>query len=136
MERYPDFNLDAYDRFIPHQDVLDKGGFGNLIALPLQGRAVKNQRSVFVDEDLRAFPDQMEYLSRARKLTAFELDGDISRLAKTPELGNLVPNEAEEELGKPWERKKVETPLLQADFSGSVVITYAKFFGKSPKDRA
>ena len=36
MERRPDIGLDSYDRFFPNQDTLPQGGFGNLIALPLQ----------------------------------------------------------------------------------------------------
>jgi hypothetical protein len=38
MERRPDVGLNSYDRFFPNQDTLPKGGFGNLIALPLQKR--------------------------------------------------------------------------------------------------
>ena len=33
--------IDSYDRLFPSQDVLPSGGFGNLIALPLQ-RAARN----------------------------------------------------------------------------------------------
>ena len=36
MEGRPDVGLDAYDRLFPNQDTLPQGGFGNLIALPLQ----------------------------------------------------------------------------------------------------
>ncbi len=38
MERRPDLGLDSYDRLFPNQDTLPRGGFGNLIALPLQKR--------------------------------------------------------------------------------------------------
>jgi len=36
IEEHPEVSLDSYDRIIPNQDTLPKGGFGNLIALPLQ----------------------------------------------------------------------------------------------------
>ena len=36
MERRHQLGLDSYDRFFPNQDTMPKGGFGNLIALPLQ----------------------------------------------------------------------------------------------------
>ena len=36
MERRHQIGLDSYDRFFPNQDTMPKGGFGNLIALPLQ----------------------------------------------------------------------------------------------------
>ena len=54
MERRPDIGLDSYDRFFPNQDTLPQGGFGNLIALPLQkqprelGNSVFSIRSVFL----------------------------------------------------------------------------------------
>jgi hypothetical protein len=50
MERHPQLGLDSYDRFFPNQDILPKGGFGNLIALPMQKKARKKGNSVFVDE--------------------------------------------------------------------------------------
>lgn len=36
MESYPEIGFESYDRFFPNQDTLPSGGFGNLIALPLQ----------------------------------------------------------------------------------------------------
>ena len=38
MQRRPNVGFDSYDRFFPSQDTLPRGGFGNLIALPLQKR--------------------------------------------------------------------------------------------------
>ena len=50
MERRPDIGLDSYDRFFPNQDTLPQGGFGNLIALPLQKQPRELGNSVFLDE--------------------------------------------------------------------------------------
>jgi superfamily II DNA or RNA helicase len=125
MNSWPDFDLSAYDRFIPSQDVLAKGGFGNLVALPLQGKAGRLHRSVFVDEELRQFADQFEYLSRLKNFSEAELTKTIQNFAFDVELGDLVPNEKEEDLGKPWERKKAEISLSGADFRGQVLITSA-----------
>lgn len=58
MERHPQLGLDSYDRFFPNQDTLPKGGFGNLIALPMQKKARKKGNSIFVDENLNAIEDQ------------------------------------------------------------------------------
>lgn len=63
MEREGKLKLDAYDRMFPCQDTLPNGGFGNLIALPLQGRARKKGNSLFVDEMFHPYPDQWVYLS-------------------------------------------------------------------------
>jgi hypothetical protein len=52
MERSPDIGLDSYDRFFPNQDTLPPGGFGNLIALPLQKRPRELSNGVFLDEQL------------------------------------------------------------------------------------
>jgi superfamily II DNA or RNA helicase len=61
--------LESYDRFFPNQDFLPKGGFGNLIALPLQ-RIPRNQgNSVFVDAHYVPFPNQWEYLAGVRRLS-------------------------------------------------------------------
>ena len=51
-----------YDRMLPMQDHLSKGGIGNLIALPLQGQALKEGNSAFVDENWNAYPDQWKIL--------------------------------------------------------------------------
>jgi hypothetical protein len=56
-------SLTSYDRLFPNQDTMPKGGFGNLIALPLQKQPRESGRSAFVDEHLQPYPDQCrEYL--------------------------------------------------------------------------
>ncbi|MFC1761225.1 DEAD/DEAH box helicase family protein, partial [Planctomycetota bacterium] len=67
MERRPDVGLDSYDRFFPNQDTLPKGGFGNLIALPLQKRAREYGHTEFLNEVGEPYPDQWAYLSSIRK---------------------------------------------------------------------
>ena len=66
--------FESFDRMFPNQDSIPKGGYGNLIALPLQGQAVKNKCSVFVDEDFIPFNDQWAYLSSVKKLSAKDLE--------------------------------------------------------------
>jgi hypothetical protein len=68
MERRPEVGLDSYDRFFPNQDTLPKGGLGNLIALPLQKRARQHGNSVFLDEQLRPWPDQWAFLAALEKI--------------------------------------------------------------------
>jgi hypothetical protein len=50
--------LKSYDRFFPNQDTLPRGGFGNLIALPLQKAAREKGNSLFVDTELKPHADQ------------------------------------------------------------------------------
>lgn len=68
MERRPDIGLRSYDRFFPNQDTLPRGGFGNLIALPLQKRPREFGNTVFVDERFVPYPDQWAFLSTIRKI--------------------------------------------------------------------
>ena len=58
MENYPGLSFDSYDRLFPNQDSISSGGFGNLIALPLQYHPRQDGNSVFVDQELVAYPDQ------------------------------------------------------------------------------
>ncbi len=67
-----------YDRMIPAQDKLPEGGLGNVIALPLQGLALKSGNSAFVDENWNAYPDQLRHLAGTRRLTRQEIEDYIS----------------------------------------------------------
>lgn len=58
MEKCPEIGFTSYERFFPSQDTMPLGGFGNLIALPLQRKAREVDNSVFVDKGLRPYDDQ------------------------------------------------------------------------------
>lgn len=73
-ERNIRLSLESYDRFFPTQDFLPKGGFGNLIALPLQKIPRENGNSCFVDENFNVIPDQWSYLASIRRLYKYELE--------------------------------------------------------------
>jgi hypothetical protein len=74
MEKRHHVGLDSYDRFFPNQDTLPKGGFGNLIALPLQWMPRQNGNSLFVDDDLRPYPDQWQLLLSIRRVAANQVE--------------------------------------------------------------
>lgn len=67
-----------YDRMIPAQDALPEGGLGNVIALPLQGVALKSGNSAFVDENWNAYEDQLKVLAGTRRLTRQEIEDYLS----------------------------------------------------------
>ena len=67
-----------YDRMIPTQDALPEGGLGNVIALPLQGMALKSGNSAFVDENWNAYEDQLKVLVGTRRLTRQEIEDYLS----------------------------------------------------------
>lgn len=74
MESQNTLNLNSYDRFFPNQDLLPSGGFGNLIALPLQKNYRDKGFCVFLDRDFNIIPNQWNYLSQLHCLTESELD--------------------------------------------------------------
>ncbi len=73
-ERNIRLSLESYDRFFPTQDFLPRGGFGNLIALPLQKNPRDSGNSCFIDENFNVIPDQWAYLSQVRRMLKYEVD--------------------------------------------------------------
>ena len=101
MERNPDIGFGSYDRFFPSQDTLPQGGFGNLIALPLQGGPREHGNSVFVDEDFEPWPDQWAFLSGLRCLRATELAELVDEASRRGRIiGLRLPLDEEDE--EPW----------------------------------
>ena len=76
MERRPDIGFDSYDRFFPNQDTLPHGGFGNLIALPLQKHPRGDGNSVFLDDQVVPHRDQWAFLSTVQRIERAHLEGD------------------------------------------------------------
>jgi superfamily II DNA or RNA helicase len=122
-----EIGLDSYDRFFPNQDTMPKGGFGNLIALPLQKGPRKLGNSVFVDEAIEAYPDQWRYLSTVQRIPSDLLPGMIHELA--PE-GNIVgvrfAASEDDSAGDPWlvpPSKKRRERTITGPFPTKVRIT-------------
>ena len=67
MDKRHQMGLDSYDRLFPNQDTMPKGGFGNLIALPLQGIPSKACNSIFLKEDFTPYENQWQFLSSLKK---------------------------------------------------------------------
>ncbi|MFD1849067.1 TOTE conflict system archaeo-eukaryotic primase domain-containing protein [Oceanobacillus bengalensis] len=90
--------ISSFDRLFPSQDTLPEGGFGNLIALPLQKGPRKNSNSVFVDEHFRPYPNQWEYLASVRKMSKAEVENlvkDIRHEEKISEINQPLPHKLE-----------------------------------------
>ncbi|MHB0916323.1 MAG: TOTE conflict system archaeo-eukaryotic primase domain-containing protein [Thiobacillus sp.] len=99
--------LASYDRLFPNQDTMPKGGFGNLIALPLQKMPRENGCSVFVGAELRPFDDQWAFLAAIQSMAPHDIEPTILRAT-----GGVHPLDLtfidEEDMAKPWLRS---TPL-------------------------
>ena len=116
MTRNGQMSFNSYDRFFPNQDYLPEGGFGNLVALPLQGQARRKENSVFVDNDFLVYKDQWAFLYNLKKIQESTID-QLLRLHSQEELGKLSMSSE----SKPW-----VTPLpqniTQEDFHAKVEI--------------
>ncbi len=106
--------LESYDRLFPNQDTMPKGGFGNLIALPLQKVAREKGFSLFMDDTLQPHSDQWAFLAAACSMSPAELESAIQNAT-----GGSHPLDVafitEEDEREPWKRqplpKKVAGPL-------------------------
>jgi len=113
----------SYDRLFPNQDTLPKGGLGNLIALPLQLKARKENNSVFIDENFQPYHDQWSFLNGIRKLSESEISLYICELCDGNELGDLRASEDEE--SKPWEKRIINCTVSKHEFPETVEIVKA-----------
>jgi superfamily II DNA or RNA helicase len=95
-------SLDSYDRFFPNQDTMPKGGFGNLIALPLQKAPRKAGNSVFVDDHFQPYPDQWLYLSGIEPIPAEMLPTLIHEIAPEGNVVGVRIAAEEEDDTSPW----------------------------------
>ena len=127
--------LESYDRLFPNQDSLPKGGFGNLIALPLQKYPRENGCSVFVDTDLRPYPDQWGFLSSIQPMAPHDIEPTILRAT-----GHAHPLDVtfidDEDLKEPWKRtalKKLAGPMPR---SLTVTLANLVYFEKAELPQA
>lgn len=121
MKQHARLSFHSYDRMFPNQDTMPKGGFGNLIALPLQVAAARNGGSLFVDERMKPYADQWVYLSGIERLAEEYVDELLAKLHTAP-LGTLR-SEDEEQNNKPWQRQQTE--IKPEDVPSSTEITLA-----------
>lgn len=121
-KRY-EIGMDSYDRLFPNQDTLPKGGFGNLIALPLQRIPRKSGNSLFIDENLVPYKDQWLYLSNVKKMKIDEVQEIIKTFYQSDESiilgketkGHLVNAES---INLPAELKVIEKNGLYIEKQG------------------
>jgi len=116
MQNRPEIGLDSYDRFFPSQDTLPKGGFGNLIALPLQKKPRENGNSLFVDESFTPYQDQWAFLSSVQKMTRSEVETLVATVESEGELTGVRIPVIDENEDRPWEappsKKLKDLPIL------------------------
>ncbi|WP_407079704.1 TOTE conflict system archaeo-eukaryotic primase domain-containing protein, partial [Candidatus Hakubella thermalkaliphila] len=116
MERRHQIGLDSYDRFFPGQDTMPKGGFGSLIALPLQRGPTEKGNSVFLSRELDVYADQWLFLSSIKRMQIENLEAIVKEALRSGMIIgvriSLTDEEAQED---PWtlppSKKKAEEPI-------------------------
>ena len=116
MERRPDIGFGSYDRLFPNQDTLPKGGFGNLIALPLQKQPRARGNSVFLNERFEPYPDQWELLASLRRISKARTETIVRDAEQRGKItGVRAVLTADEDDATPWtappSRRRKEPPI-------------------------
>lgn len=117
MERRYQVGLTSYDRFFPNQDTMPKGGFGNLIALPLQKAPRERGNSVFVDKSMEPHADQWAYLAGIQRMKADEVDRIVREAERTGlVIGVRMSLSDSDDEDDPWtlppSRSSVDKPIV------------------------
>lgn len=129
--------LTSYDRLFPNQDTMPKGGFGNLIALPLQKVPRENGGSVFVDDALRPYSDQWAFLASVQPMATHDIEPTILRAT-----GGTHPLDVtfitEEDQQEPWKRAAPAKQRLPGPMPASLTVTLANllYFDKAQLPQA
>jgi len=117
LDRRPEVGLDSYDRFFPSQDTMPKGGFGNLIALPLQKRPREKDNSVFLDKNFDPFADQWAFLSSVKRMSLLEVEDVVNLASSRSGIIGVRMVSTDEEDAEPWlqppSRKRQEIPITE-----------------------
>ena len=127
----------SYDRLFPNQDTMPKGGFGNLIALPLEKGPRERGCSVFVDSELQPYPDQWAFLTAIRPMDAHDIEPTILRAT-----GGVHPLDVtfidDEDLATPWKRASASGKKLSGSMPKSPNVTLANliYFEKAQLPQA
>lgn len=131
MKEYHSLPFESFDRMFPNQDEIPKGGYGNLIALPLQGKAVKENHSVFVDENFVSYQDQWKYLSSVKKISSSEIKTISSKIGETVQV--FISNDNVEKTESTFKHKNntdfqiVAENFSKDDFKSVVQIILSDF---------
>jgi len=124
--------LSSYDRLFPNQDRLPKGGFGNLIALPLQKEPRDKGYSLFVDSDWRAYADQWAFLASVRSLSPQDIEPAISKAGSGIHSLDVTFID-EEDQAQPWKGPGQVAKTLPGPMPKtlSVTLAYRIYFEKA-----
>jgi hypothetical protein len=138
MEQRHQLGLDSYDRFFPNQDTMPKGGFGNLIALPLQHFPRKAGNSIFLQESLEPYEDQWAALASVQRLKSAVVEEIVTEAERAGRvIGvrlSLCDEDAEED---PWSisvSKDPQKQLIRETLPSKTSVTLANLVYVEKRD--
>jgi superfamily II DNA or RNA helicase len=105
MSRRHQLSMESYDRLFPNQDTMPRGGFGNLIALPLQHEPRKHDNTVFVDENFASHRDQWAFLASISRVAPGVVEAIADEATRRGQVvGVRLAEFDDEEESAPWSR--------------------------------
>ena len=122
MEIHPDLSFESYDRLFPNQDLMPEGGFGNLIALPLQYQARQQGNSLFVNIKLKPYHDQWEFLSQVKSISSTQLHNLLTQLTPTISTNSKIIDNR-----PPWEQGLAHKHIQIDNCPEQITITLANY---------
>jgi hypothetical protein len=147
----PENRLISFDRMFPNQDTMPEGGYGNLIALPLQKQARMNGNSVFIDDRDTPYDDQWQFLRSVKKYSNEEIQNSIhiterrigsfdERLLRSVQITDVSPQkepdyvENSQEYRANLEKRKIDTKI-SGEFTIRMVDNDGFVLPRSIKDQ-
>ncbi|MBI5548138.1 MAG: DEAD/DEAH box helicase family protein [Deltaproteobacteria bacterium] len=112
MVRRHELGMSSYDRLFPSQDSMPRGGYGNLIALPLQRGPRQEGNSVFLDDRLNPIENQWAFLSQVQRMTPAEVERIAIQATREGSIIGARAEEEDEEALTPWRRSPTRRPRL------------------------
>ncbi len=116
MESRPELGLSSYDRLFPNQDTLPRGGFGNLIALPLQKAARDRGHSLFLDAQFEPHADQWAFLGKIGKISIQQVSMLVAEAERRNRVIGVRAAPDEEFAMTPWQappsRRAKDPPIF------------------------
>ena len=133
MSRRHGLDMTSYDRLFPNQDTMPRGGFGNLIALPLQHGPRAKDNTVFVDEDFAPIADQWAYLAGVQRIPVSTVERVAADARRSGQVLGVRTSGFEEEVdaAAPWliapsRRSALAAPAVKEPVPTRVEATLAQ----------
>ncbi|MDY0166619.1 MAG: DUF559 domain-containing protein [Thermoguttaceae bacterium] len=137
MERRPKVGFDSYDRLFPSQDTLPQGGFGSLIALPLQHKPRELGHSVFLDERLVPYADQWAFLSTVGRIGRPAIEERVHAAERRGRIVGVRMALPEDDEAEPWTAppsRRRKTPPIAGPIPKRLELTLSDqiYIAKAP----